>query len=101
MDGFVVHFLVGSRDKTSEQGVRCVGFALELGMELGGDEERVVGDLNDFDQLIVRGCARENHAGGFVHFPVLVVKFVPVTVAFRYLRFPVEGIGEGVGLDGA
>src|SRR5207237_3324322 len=51
---------VGAADETLEQGMGVVGFAAGLGMKLAGDEERVVWQLDYFDQVAVgRGAAED------------------------------------------
>src|SRR6266566_5164134 len=51
---------VGGADETLEQRMGLVRFAAEFGMELAGDEERVVWQLDYFDQVAVgRGAAED------------------------------------------
>ena len=51
-----------ARDEALEQRMRLVRLALELGMELAGDEERVVRQFDDLHQLAVRRQAAEDEA---------------------------------------
>ena len=51
-------------------------------MELAAQEPRVIGDFNDFHQRAIGGLAAENHAHIRKAFPVGVVEFVAVAVAF-------------------
>src|SRR5829696_7150703 len=54
---------------------------LELGMELAGDEPRMVLELDDLDEPAIRRLARQHHAGGFEHWAIPVVDLEPVAVA--------------------
>ena len=51
-------------DELPEQRRRPLGPGLELRVELGRDEERVVVDLDDLDQALVRRRAGDHQAGG-------------------------------------
>ena len=42
--------VVGGGDEAFEEGVGFVGFAVELGMELAGDEIGVILEFDDFDE---------------------------------------------------
>ena len=52
--------LVRRADECPEQGVRLVRLAVEFGMELAGDVERVVRQFDDFHELAVRRGAAED-----------------------------------------
>src|SRR3989339_244161 len=60
-------------DKITKQGMRidCPGF--QLRMELAGDEPRMIGKLDDFDERIVRRDTAEHHSaiGQFLPEPVV------------------------------
>ena len=51
---FVVIASVRRSDEALKQGVRLVGFALELGMKLAREIKRMVGDLDNFHEAAVR-----------------------------------------------
>ena len=55
--------------------------ALELGMELAGDEPRVVGQLDDLDEAAVRRLAGQHHARGLERLAVAVVHLEAVAMA--------------------
>ena len=69
-------------NEVTEQGVWPVGTALEFGMELTGDEPRVVGQLDDLDQLAVRRLARADETRVFESRAQPRVDLVTVSVAF-------------------
>src|SRR5437588_8380916 len=73
-----------------EEGMRLMRFAVEFGMELAGDKERVLGQFDNLDQLAVRGEAAENIIGFLEAFTVGVVEFVAVPVAFVHHESSVE-----------
>ena len=60
--------------------MRLVRFAVELRMELARDEERMLGQLDDLDQLAVRREPGEGEIGFLKTFAVGVVKFVTVAM---------------------
>src|ERR1051326_6240983 len=93
--GPVVDMSVGGADEAFEQGMGLVGFAAELGMELGGDEERVVGQFDDLDEFAVGGGAAEDEIGLFELVAVGVVELVAVAVPFIDDEGAVEFGGEG------
>ena len=64
-------------------------------MGLGGDEPGVFRDLHHFHDPSVRGQPAERHAAGFQVFPVIIVYFIAVTVAFADLCGVVEFFGQG------
>ena len=49
--------------KLAEQRRGALGAGLELGVELGGDEERVVVELDHLDEALVGRGARDAQAG--------------------------------------
>src|ERR1041385_1643657 len=56
--------LLRGRDELAEQRRRLLRARLELGVELRGDEERVVVELDDLDQALVRRGAGDDEARG-------------------------------------
>lgn len=44
----------GRLDEAKENGMRVIGLGKELGMELAGDEERMVADFHHFRELAIR-----------------------------------------------
>ena len=88
--------VVGGGDEAFEEGVRFVGFALEFGVELAGDEEGVIFEFDDFDEFAVGRCATKNEAGLFEFGAIGVVEFVAVTMAFVDEKCAVEMRAQGV-----
>ena len=72
--------LAGGPHERREQRVRAVGTALELGVRLRADEERVVGQLDELHQPVVGRQARAHQPGLFELGAVLVVHLVAVAV---------------------
>ena len=52
----------------------------ELGMKLAAKEPRVVGNLDNFDQITLLVDAGEHQSVGRQHFTIIVVEFEPVAV---------------------
>lgn len=69
-------------DKAAEQRVRGVGFAQEFRMELARQIKRMVPELDQLDELAVRGRARENESGLFESCAIGVIELIPVPMAF-------------------
>ena len=69
-------------DKSSEQRVRLVRFALKFGMKLARHEKRVRRHFNNLHQLPVRCESAEYEPGFLESFPVGVVEFKSMPVAF-------------------
>src|SRR5579872_5243876 len=69
------------RDELAEERVRPLRPALELGVCLGADPERVTRQLDELDQPPVRGVPRAAQPGGLEAGPVLGVDLVAVPVA--------------------
>ena len=59
-------------------------------MELSGHEKRMVFELHDFHQIIGWVDARGYHAGFGILIEVVVVEFITVAVAFRYLVLTID-----------
>src|SRR5258706_15339663 len=53
----IVNTRVRRRNKSLEQWMRLVRFAVEFGMELARDEKRVLRQFDDFNKLAIRGMA--------------------------------------------
>ena len=68
-------------DELAEQRRRAVRARLELGVVLRGHEERVVVDLDDLDQALVRRGARDHQPRGLEPAAQEVVDLVAVAVA--------------------
>src|SRR5260221_1512732 len=73
--------------------------ALELGVELDADEPGVVGPLDDFRQLAVRGHAGENEARAFQRAAVMDVDFIAVTVPLADQVRSVDGAHDAVAIE--
>src|SRR6185312_13206195 len=67
-------------DEPVEQRVGAIGPALELRVELAGDEPRVVAQLDDLDEPSVRRLPGQRHARRLEGLPVAVVDLEPVTM---------------------
>ena len=84
----------GRAHKSCKQGVRPVGAALELGMELHADEEALAGDFHGLHQPPVGGEAGEGEAGGLQRVAVGVVELIAVAVALADLQ-RIVAMGDG------
>ena len=67
-------------DEAVEQRVRALRPGLELGVELAGDEPRVVAQLDDLDEAAVGRHAGQEHARALEGLAVAVVHLEPVAV---------------------
>src|SRR5947199_5910700 len=74
--------------------MRAVRPRFELWMEVRAEEERMVGELDDFDQSAVRREPREAHAMLREQLAVRVVELVAMTVAFEHDRLRVRARSE-------
>ena len=72
--------VVGGSDETLEQRVRLVRLALKFGVELAGDEKRVVLQLDHFDQLAVRRQSAENETGTLELLAISIIELVAVAM---------------------
>ena len=72
--------LQGSTDEARKERVGRQGAALELRVELAGDEEGVFGVLHHLHQASIGGSAREHQAPGHEPVPIVVVELVAVPV---------------------
>src|SRR5262252_477713 len=73
--------------------MRLPGPRAEFGMELAGYEVRVLRDLDDLDQLLLRPDARDTQAGLLQARQIVVVHLVPVAVALLDDPLPVQARG--------
>src|SRR2546427_4918670 len=71
----------GGLNEIPEQGCGALGTGLELGVELRGHEERVLGELDDLHQALVGRGARGAQPGSFQALAQQVVDLVAVAVA--------------------
>ena len=60
----------------------CSRFALEFGVELNRNEERMVGDFHDFAKSPIRRCSDKTQAGFFKLIAIVLIELVTVAVAF-------------------
>ncbi|CDN42609.1 Uncharacterized protein BN871_BO_00110 [Paenibacillus sp. P22] len=67
--------------KTAEQSLRTVRTGGEFGMELNGQEPRMIRQLDHFHKPSVRGSSGNAQSGFFNRLAVLVVELVPMAVA--------------------
>src|SRR5262245_56249903 len=72
--------LEGRGDELAEQGVGLGGLALELGVELDGQEPGVVLQFDDLDELAVGAGAGDDEAGLLEDLAVGVVELVAMPV---------------------
>src|ERR1044071_1448373 len=72
---------VGGGNETAEERVGLVWFAVEFGVELAGDEERMLGQFNDLDQLAVGGKSAKDKVRLFEPLAIGIVEFVTMPVA--------------------
>src|SRR6185436_566233 len=77
-------------DEAPEQGVRRHRLRLELGVELAGEEVRVPRDLDDFDEALVGGLARDLEPAPLEIVHVLAVDLIAVPVTLADLGPPVR-----------
>ena len=68
-------------NETLEERMRLMGFAVEFGMELTGDEEGVLWYLDDLDQFAIGSMTAETETCLFEFVAIGVVEFVAVAVA--------------------
>ena len=68
----------------------------QLRMRLGGNEERMIRDLDHLHDSAVRGNAGEHHAVIAQCLPVIVVDLVAVSVALVDDFLAVKGISLGI-----
>src|SRR5919199_6505724 len=94
------------RDELSEQRRRPLGARLELGVELRGDEERVVVELDDLDEALVRRRARHDEPRGLQalaqrdrHLVAMTVALVDDGLAVRVARAGVAVQLDRVGAE--
>ena len=73
-------FIDCSFDKSRKKRMCVRGLRLEFGMELDGDEPRVIFHLDDFDQRVIGAGACNAHAVSIKLLSVGVVEFVAVSM---------------------
>ena len=86
--------VAGRLHERGEQRVRAVGAALELGVGLGADEERVTRQLDELDQAVVGRGARADQPRLLEPAAVLVVHLVAVPVALVDDFLAVRGLHD-------
>src|SRR5712691_10433412 len=91
----MVDVVVAGSDEAFEQRVRLVRLALEFRVELAGDKERMIFQLDYFDQLSIRGKPAEDEPGLFKALAVGVVELVAMAVALVDEEGTIEMIGQG------
>ncbi len=82
-----------------EQGIGVVRSTGQFGMELRSHEERMICNLEDLHDFLVRRHTREDHTVGLNHLAVLVVEFVPVPKPLYYMVFFVAFVCHGTMLN--
>src|SRR5438445_3525324 len=88
-------------DEAPEQGMGLHGLRLELGMELAGEEVRMIRDLDDFHEAPVGRLAGDAQSAPRHLVEIGAVDFVAVPVPLAYLGAPVGLVGKAVLLDQA
>ena len=77
--------------ETLEQWMRLDGARTQLRMELTRDKPGVIGQLDDFDEHIVRRYTAKDHSVLFEELPVMIVHFIAMAMAlvddFLSIRF--------------
>src|SRR5439155_15988703 len=86
--------LQGGAHEPREERVRLPRSRAELRVELTGDEVRVLGDLDDLDELLLRPDAGDAEAGLLEPWEVVVVHLVAVAVALLDDSLPVQARGH-------
>ena len=69
-------------DELAEERVRFRGLGLEFRMELHGEEPRMVGQLDDLDEIAVGTQSAGDEALGLERFAIFVVELVAMPVPF-------------------
>ena len=77
-------------NESFEEGVGRGRLALKFWVKLNRDEERMVGDFNDFAKSPIRRCSDKTQAGFFKLTEVVLIELVAVAVAFVNCGGPVE-----------
>src|SRR5438034_11252269 len=84
--------LEGGAHEIHEQGMRLVGARPQLGVELDRQVPRMVGQLDDLDQIAPGALPRQHQAARLELGSVLVVELVAMAVAFLDLVFPIGAL---------
>src|SRR5436190_510446 len=69
------------RNESAEERMRLMRFAMEFGVELAGDIEGMLGQLDDLYQLSVGSMPAENPTGLLEPLAIGIVEFVAMTVS--------------------
>src|SRR5262245_31295601 len=88
-------------NESRKERLRCRWLRLEFGMELHGQEPRMIGYLDDFDQRFVGAESGERHAVGYKLLPIHVVEFIAVSVPLADLFAAVASMRQTVGIESA
>ena len=91
--------LEGCGNECLEQGMRAVGTALELGVELSTQMEVTAGQLHGLHQVAVRAGAGNDQTLSLHLLPEVVVELIAVTVALPDLALAVALSHLGAGQD--
>src|SRR5947209_1458282 len=75
--------------------------ALKFWMELRGHKPGMIGQLDHFNQAIVRGSATDNHAMHFHTLTELIVELVAMTMTLKHNGFTVSLICVRSGSEAA
>ena len=90
----MVQPFVSSPNEALKQRMCTIRFTEKFRMRLSCDKERMGGDLNHLDQLIIWSCAADNESGFFELFTVSVIEFVAMTMTFKNLSLSVKSFGK-------
>ena len=71
---------VSGGDESLEKRMRLIRFALELGMELAGHEERMILEFDDLNEFSIGGSAAKDKPGLFEGRAIGVIEFVAMTM---------------------
>lgn len=91
--------LDGGRYEFGKQGMGLRRLALELWVELNGQEERMARKFEDFDKATVWAQPGESHPVSFKLIPIDVVEFITVSMAFGDRIEHVGLMGERIGYE--
>ena len=77
-------------NEAAKEWMSPVGTALQLRVELAGEEPGVIRQFDQLHKPSVRRKARENQSGAGQQFPIDVVEFIPVAMALVDLSRTVD-----------
>ena len=86
----------GDQEVTEER-VRAIGSAPQLGMELAAQHERVICQLGDLHQSSVGRRARKHQPSTAERLSKVVVELIPMPMAFKYDWLVVCRAGQRAG----